>query len=82
MNKFIPPTVEEGPMGGHWLFYRYKLTRGISVLKIDDVYYEIRTPSQDEMNEASVVYQGGHEYFVSDAEKADLEAAGYEVIVT
>jgi hypothetical protein len=80
MYTFNPPTVEEGPMGGHWLFYRYKLTRGISVLKIDGVYYEIRTPSQDEMNEASVVYQGGHTYTVSATEAADLTAAGYTVI--
>lgn len=82
MNKFVPPTVEEGPAGGHWLFYRYKLTRGISVLKIDGTYYEIRTPSQDEMNLASVIYQGGHEYSVTDSEMADLQAAGYTVTVT
>lgn len=79
MYKFIPPTVEEGPMGGHWLFYRYKLTRGISVLKIDGEYYDIRTPSQDEIAVASIVYHGGHEYTVTEEEALELQSAGYEV---
>lgn len=77
---FIPPTVEEGPAGGNWLFARYTLTRGVSVLKIDGEYYEIRFPTQDDMASADIVYQGGHEYPVSADEAADLEAAGYDVI--
>jgi len=77
---FIPPTVEEGPAGGNWLFARYTLTRGVSVLKIDGVYYEIRFPTQDDIAEADITYQGGHEYPVSDEEAADLQAAGYDVI--
>jgi hypothetical protein len=80
MFQFSPPTLEEGPMGGHWLFYRYKLTRGISVLKINGEYYDIRTPSQDEINSASVVYQGGHVYTISSGEAAELTAAGYTVV--
>ena len=79
---FIPPTVEEGPAGGNWLFARYTLTRGISVLKIDGQYYEIRYPTQDDMALADIAYQGGHEYPVDAAEAADLIAAGYEVITT
>jgi hypothetical protein len=77
---FIPPTVEEGPAGGNWLFARYTLTRGVSVLKIDGEYYEIRFPTQDQMDTADIVYQGGHEYPVSAEEAQDLEDAGYEVI--
>lgn len=79
MYIFTPPTVDEGPAGAHWLFYRYKLTRGISVLKIDGEYYEIRTPSQDEIAIASEVYLGGHVYTVTAEEKEALELAGYEV---
>ena len=79
---FIPPTVEEGPAGGNWLFARYTLTRGITVLKIDGEYYEIRFPSQDDLALADIVYQGGHEYPVDAAEAAALQAAGYEVITT
>lgn len=78
MYLFKPPTLREGPAGGHWLFYRYYLDRAVSVLKIDGQYYEIRTPSQDEIALASVVYTGGHEYEVSNEEAADLIAAGYE----
>lgn len=76
----IPPTVEEGPIGGHRLFYFYKMLRGISILKIDGQYVEIREPSQDEIALATEVYIGGHEYPVSDAIAAELIAAGYEVI--
>ena len=76
----IPPTIEEGPIGGHRLFYFYKMLRSISVLKIDGQYVEIREPSQDEIALATEVYIGGHEYPVSDAIAANLIAAGYEVI--
>lgn len=76
----IPPTIEEGPIGGHRLFYFYKMLRSISVLKIDGQYVEIREPSQDEIALATEVYIGGHEYPVSDAIAAELIAAGYEVI--
>lgn len=76
----IPPTVEEGPIGGHRLFYFYKMLKGISVLKIDGQYVEYRDPSQDDIALATEVYLGGHEYPVSDAIAAALIAAGYEVI--
>jgi len=79
MRQFAPPTIDEGPLGGGPLFYRMKLTRGISVLKIDGEYYEIRTPSQDEIALAEIFYQGGNVYDVSDAEALELENAGYEV---
>lgn len=76
---FLPPTVEEGPIGGHRLFYFYTMTRGVSVLKIDGEYIEVREPSQDEIALATEVYLGGHEYIVTDAEGAALTAAGYTV---
>jgi hypothetical protein len=76
----IPPTIEEGPIGGHRLFYFYKMLRSISVLKIDGQYVEYRDPSQDDIALATEVYIGGHEYPVSDAIAAELIAAGYEVI--
>lgn len=82
MNLFTTPYVDENLDTRDRLFMRTKLTRAISVLKIDGEYYEMRYPSQDEIAEAQVVYQGGHDYYVSDAEAADLVAAGYEVIVS
>jgi hypothetical protein len=76
---FAPPTIDEGPAGGGWLFWRYTLKRGITVYKIDNQWYEEQYPWQDDLDQASVVYLGGHEYEVTEAEKDDLEAAGYEV---
>lgn len=80
MYLFTTPYVDEHLDTRDRLFMRTYLTRAISVLKIDGEYYEMRYPSQDEIADAQVVYQGGHDYFVDDAEAADLVAAGYEVI--
>jgi hypothetical protein len=76
---FIPPIVEEGPMGGNWLFARYTRKQGVTVLRIDGEYYEDRFPIQDDIDIAQYVYMGGHEYYVTEQEKNDLEDAGYEV---
>lgn len=77
--RFTTPTVSEGPAGEGRLFSRYRLVRGITVLKIDGVYYETRYPSSEEVQEAQVAYMGGYSYEVSPGEKAALEAAGYTV---
>jgi hypothetical protein len=37
--RFTTPTISEGPAGEGRLFGRYRLTRGITVLKIDGEYY-------------------------------------------
>lgn len=79
---FIPPIVEEGPMGGNWLFARYKRKQGVTVYRIDGVWYEDRFPSQDALEEADVVYLGGHEHYITSDQKDDLEDAGYTVITT
>lgn len=72
MPLFFPPTVDEGPAGFDALFYRYKLPRGISVLKIDSTYFLVRVPSTDEIDDASEYYAGGHEHEVSEETKAEL----------
>lgn len=77
--KFTTPTVSEGPAGDGPLFGRFRLVRGITVLKIDGEYYEVRYPSSEEVQEAEVAYIGGYSYEVSAGEKAALEAAGYTV---
>lgn len=79
---FVPPTVEYGPAGGNWLFYRYTLKHGVTVYKIGNSWYEEEYPSQDDLDIADVYYLGGHEHPVTLAEKNALEAAGYEVITT
>jgi hypothetical protein len=75
LPKFFPPTIEEGP-AGFGMFYRYQLTRGISVLKIGNTYYKIRVPSTDQVESASEYYAGGHEYEITSAQKTALLNAG------
>ena len=79
---FVPPVLEYGPAGGNWLFYRYKLKHGVTVYKVGASWYEEEYPSQDDLDIASAVYLGGHEYPVTLAEKTALEAGGYTVITT
>ena len=76
---FTPPTVEEGPAGDNYLHYRYKLTRGVTVIKNGSTYTETRYPYQEDLEAADAYYLGGHRYEVSAAEKVSLEAAGYTV---
>lgn len=77
--RFTTPTISEGPLGEGRLFSRYRLPRGITVLKIDGQYYELRTPSSEEVASAQAAYIGGYSYEVNSTEKASLEAAGYTV---
>lgn len=78
--RFTTPTIRENPGGEyHPLFSRIEIPVGISVLKIDGEYYETRYPSEEETLAADIFYLGGITHTVSAEEKADLEAAGYEV---
>lgn len=78
--QFVTPTIlEELESDGHPLFSRIKVPHGITVLKIDGEYFEVRYPSSEEVDEADIAYIGGYSYEVDAAEKADLEAAGYTV---
>ena len=78
--RFTTPTIlEEMESDGHPLFSRIKIPKGITVLKIDGDYYEVRHPSSEEVVEADIAYIGGYSYEVTAGEKADLEAAGYTV---
>ena len=76
---FTTPTISEGPAGEGPLFSRYRLVRGITVLKNAGIYTETRYPSSEEVTEADIAYIGGYTYEVSASEKADLESAGYTV---
>lgn len=77
--RFTTPTVSEGPAAEGPLFSRYRLVRGVTVLKVDGEYYEMRYPSSEEVEEADIAYIGGYSYEVSEEEKAALEAVGYTV---
>jgi hypothetical protein len=73
---FRPPTVDEGPAGGHRLFYFYKLKRGITVVKSGSIYSTLRYAVDEDLNEYDVVYRGGYNHTVNDTVKAELLAAG------
>jgi hypothetical protein len=78
--RFTTPTIlEEMESDGHPLFSRIKIPKGITVLKIDGDYFEVRYPSSEEVADADIAYIGGYSYEVTAEEKTDLEAAGYTV---
>jgi hypothetical protein len=78
--KFTTPTILEEFEGEyHPLFSRIKIEKGITVLKVDGEYYEVRYPSAEEVADADISYIGGYSYEVEETEKDDLEAAGYTV---
>lgn len=79
---FNPPTIKEGPIGGHRLFYFYTMNRGITVLKNNGVYTQVRYPYEQDIIDADIAYRGGYEYTVDDIEAADLTAAGYGSYLT
>lgn len=71
----FPVAHGKGPLWG-----RVTFERGYSVLKTADGTYELRTGTRaDEIEAASAFYQGGREHHVTQSEKDDLEAAGFEV---
>lgn len=78
--RFATPTIRENPGGTyHPLFSRIEIPVGITVLKKDGEYYEVRYPSEEEVLDADIAYLGGITHTVSAEEKAELEAAGYTV---
>jgi len=79
MYKFITPSVEEGPAGVGPLFSRYRLNRGVSVLKVDNQWYEMRYPTEEDLVNAQYFYRGGYEYTVDDTVGAELLALGYNL---
>lgn len=53
--RFTTPTIRENPGGEyHPLFSRIEIPVGISVLKKDGEYFEVRYPSSEEVAEADI----------------------------
>lgn len=76
---FKTPTVEEGPAGGHRLFYFYKLDKGVTIVKSGSTYSQIRYPLDEDLLTYDMVYLGGRSHVVSEAVKAELIAGGVGV---
>jgi len=74
---FTTPSEDEGPAGGGPLFFRYKIARGITVLKNAGAYTETRYPTNDDLLEAEKFYLGGHRTEIDQEEYNDLTSAGY-----
>ena len=74
---FLPPTEEYGPAGGGRLFIRYRLTRGITVMRTQGVWSEIRFPTEDQTRAAEWVFYGGYKNPINEAQRQGLINAGY-----
>ena len=72
---FTTPSVQEGPSGKHRLFYFYKRTLGITVVKQNGTYRINRYPLDPSVETYEEFYIGGHKHTVNDATKAALIAA-------
>jgi hypothetical protein len=74
---FRPPTVEERLVFMSGRPQPWSVARGITVMKVDGTYVEVRWPTDAEIEAATVVYRGGFEHDLNDDEITDLTAAGY-----
>lgn len=50
------------------------------MLKLGATYTTVDTPTVDDFTTYDFVYQGGHIYYISDAESLLLIAAGYTIL--
>ena len=73
---FTTPVVQEGPIGGHRLFYFYKMNRGVSVAKSNGTYLTLRFPVDEDIASYDEFYLGGHKHVVDETIKAALIASG------
>ena len=76
---FLTPTVSEGPAGGGRLFVRFRLTRGITVMRVQGVWQEIRYPTEDQtaLADAGFLFRVGYKNYITDAQRTALIDAGY-----
>lgn len=80
---FVPPVEKVYLSTTDPFFKRVPYYVGTTVFKEDGVYRQVRGeyPPED-VDNADVVYLGGHEYEITDEEAADLTAAGYAVYIS
>jgi hypothetical protein len=71
------PTEEYGPAGGGRLFIRYRLTRGVSLMRNNGVWSTTTFPTEDVIAAADVFYLGGREYVIDLTTYNELIAQGF-----
>lgn len=76
---FKTPTEVEGPLARNYPFTRFKLTRGISIVKSGGVYSQVRIPSADDISGYTEFYLGGGTHTVTSAVRTALIAGGVGV---
>lgn len=77
---FTPPYVEEVPNGARGVFaYLLKIRNGISIGKLNGVYFQSRFPAQDDIETYEEFYSGGHKHSVSESTRTALLAASVGV---
>jgi hypothetical protein len=76
---FLTPTVSEGPAGGGRLFVRFRLTRGVTVMRVQGVWQEIRYPTEDQtaLADAGFLFRGGYKNYINNVQRTELINAGY-----
>jgi hypothetical protein len=79
MTKYIltTPTEEYGPAGGGRLFIRYRLTRGVSLMRNNGIWSTTTFPTEDVIAAADVFYLGGREYVIDLTTYNELIAQGF-----
>ena len=79
MTKYYvnPPTEEYGPAGGGRLFIRYRLTRGMSLMRINGIWSVTTFPTEDVIRAADIFYLGGSEYEIDFPTYNELIAQGF-----
>jgi hypothetical protein len=84
MYLFAPPTEDRvmDPTGKDFLWSRVKFQQGLAVTKFRNGTYKLEQVHDPDMADIDVVYLGGHEYVVTDAEALNLIAAGYAANLT
>ena len=76
---FETPIVREGPSGGHRLFEFYKLNVGISIVKDNGTYRQVRYLTDEDLRSYQEVYLGGNKHVVSATTRAALITGGVDV---
>ena len=76
---FETPIVREGPSGGHRLFEFYKLNVGISIVRDNGTYRQVRYLTDEDLRSYQEVYLGGNKHVVSATTRAALIAGGVDV---
>ena len=77
---FTPPYTRDTPRGAKGVFaYMLKIHNGVSIGKLNGVYFRDQYPNQDDIDTYEEFFAGGHEHSVSESTRTALLAAGVGV---